>query len=252
MIDLFDGIYAPRVLIACEFTGTVRDAFLAHGYDAWSCDLRASLKPSNRHMRCDVRDVLGDGWDLLIVAHPPCTRLCNSGVRWIIDPSRMTTPGEDFTAEERAAWPTMGKRDRHQLMQRKLREGAELFSELWNAPVPRIACENPVMHKYGKALIRGYQPPAQSVQPWEFGDFETKRTCLWLRGLSPLVKTYATPADCARSLGLPADAKPVDRVHKMSPGPDRNAERSKFFPGIAEAMALQWGRNEFASRALAA
>lgn len=228
-----------RVLIACEFTGTVRREFDRLGHDAWSCDLRPAEDGSNRHLRRDVRDVLGMGWDLLIVAHPPCTRLCNSGVRWIDDPSKMKNLGEDFTQDEKAAWPSLDLDAKRALMQIKLRQGAALFSELWNAPVKRVAVENPVMHKHAKALISGYQEFAQSVQPWQFGDWERKRTCLWLRGLPLLKGTYATEADCARALGV--DGRPDNRVHSMTPGADRSKERSRFFPSIARAMAEQWG-----------
>jgi hypothetical protein len=199
---------ALRVLVACEFSGTVRDAFLARGHDAWSCDLLPDERGSNRHIRGDARDLLQPGlWDLLIVAHPPCTRLCNSGVRWLSAPPPGRTKA-DMWAE--------------------LEEGAALFSAFWNAPVPRVAVENPVMHGHAKRLIRDYREPAQSVQPWQFGHGETKRTCLWLRNLPPLVPTE-----------IVSGREP--RVHHMSPGPDRWRERSRFFPGIAAAMAEQWG-----------
>jgi len=209
-----------RVLIACEFSGIVRRAFAALGYDAWSCDLRRAEDGSNRHYIGDVRDILNDGWDMMIVAHPPCTRLCNSGVRWLSTPP----PGR-ILAE----------------MWAELDEGAALFSTLWNAPVPRVAVENPVMHKHAKARIVGYQSAAQSVQPWEYGDWETKRTCLWLRGLPRLVPTYRTIAEARAGLGLADDAQPDARVHRMAPGADRAKERSRFFDGVAAAMADQWG-----------
>lgn len=189
-----------RVLVACEFSGIVRRAFAARGHDAWSCDLLPSEDDSDRHIIGDARDLLEDGWDLLI-AHPPCTRLCNSGVRWLA---------------ERNLWADLD-------------EAAELFSAFWNAPIERIAVENPVMHGHAKERIRNYAPPAQSVQPWQFGHGETKRTCLWLKGLPPLVPTKIVSGREAR-------------VHRMSPGPDRWRERSRFFSGIAEAMADQWGR----------
>lgn len=197
----------PRILVACEFSGIVRRAFATRGFDAWSCDLLPSDDRSNKHIVGDVRDILHDGWDMLIVAHPPCTRLCNSGVRWLSSPP----PGK--TADQ---------------MRIELEEGAALFSDMWNAPIPHVAVENPVMHKHAKALIRNYAEPAQSVQPWQFGHGETKRTCLWLRNLPPLKPT------------LVVDGREA-RVHRMSPGPDRWKERSRFFPGIAEAMADQWG-----------
>lgn len=205
-----------RVLVACEFSGTVRNAFLDRGHDAWSCDLLPSEDGSNRHITGDARTVLNQGWDLLMVAHPPCTRLCNSGVRWISKPP----PG----------------RTKKQL-RAELVEGAGLFSDFWNAPIERIAIENPVMHKHAKALIRGYQPPAQSVQPWQFGHGETKRTCLWLKNLPPL-----TPTNIVEGR--------EQRVFRMSPGPNRWKERSRFFSGIAEAMADQWG--EYALEQIAA
>lgn len=196
-----------RILVACEFSGTVRRAFTSRGYDAWSCDLLPAEDGSNRHYRCDVRDILDDGWDMLIVAHPPCTRLCNSGVRWLSVPP----PGKT-----------------HADMWAELDAGAALFSALWNAPVERIAVENPVMHRHAKERIVGYVPPAQSVQPWQFGHGETKRTCLWLKNLPPLRPTAIVEGREAR-------------VHRMPPGPDRGKERSRFFDGIAAAMADQWG-----------
>ncbi|MDE0922511.1 hypothetical protein [Aurantimonas coralicida] len=196
-----------KVLVACEFSGIVRNAFLDRGHDAWSCDLLPSDDGSNRHITGDARDLLDDGWDLLMVAHPPCTRLCNSGVRWL------TAPPAGKTREQ---------------MWADLEEGAALFSTFWNAPIERIAVENPVMHKHAKARIRNYAEPAQSVQPWQFGHGETKRTCLWLKNLPPLTPTNIV------------DGR-AQRVHRMSPGPDRWRERSRFFPGIAEAMADQWG-----------
>jgi hypothetical protein len=196
-----------RVLIACEFSGIVRRAFSARGHDAWSCDLLPAEDGSNRHITGDARDILNDGWDLLMVAHPPCTRLCNSGVRWLSVPP----PGR--TAEN---------------MQDDLRSGAALFSAFWNAPIERIAIENPVMHKHAKVLIENYSKPAQSIQPWQFGHGETKRTCLWLKGLPPLTATNIVEGREAR-------------VHRMPPSPNRWRERSRFFTGIADAMASQWG-----------
>lgn len=230
-----------KVLIACEFTGTVRRQFEELGHDAWSCDLRPSEDQTNRHIVGDVREVMTWGWDLMIIAHPPCTRLCNSGVRWINDPSKMKNCGPDFTDAEKAEWPSLSDEQKKAKMQEKLREGAELFSDLWNAPVPMIACENPVMHKHAKALIRNYEEFAQSVQPWQYGDWETKRTCLWLKGLKPLVPTYRTLDEARKGLGKSAKAKPDNRVHSCPPGPEREKERSRFFDGIARAMAEQWG-----------
>ncbi|WP_417834709.1 hypothetical protein [Thalassospira xiamenensis] len=196
-----------RVLIGCEFSGVVRRAFAALGHDAWSCDLLPAEDRSNKHITGDIRDILSDGWDLLIVCHPPCTRLCNSGVRWLSKP------------------PTGKTLDQ---MWQELEEGCALFSDCWNAPVERIAVENPVMHRHAKERIRNYVEPAQSVQPWQFGHGEVKRTCFWLKNLPNLIPTNIV------------DGR-EPRIHHMSPGPDRAKERSRFFPGIAEAMADQWG-----------
>ncbi len=206
---------ALRVLIGCECSGIARRAFAALGHDVWSVDLKPAEDRSNRHIVGDIRDHLNDGWDLLAVMHPPCTRLTNSGVRWLSSPP----PG----------------RSRAEMWQ-ELEEGAALFSDCWNAPIPRKAIENPVMHKHAKALIRNYRPFAQSVQPWQFGTDEggpdnvKKRTCLWLDGLPPLVPTGTLDGATAR-----------DEIHKAPPGPDRAARRSRFFPGLAAAMAAQWG-----------
>lgn len=198
-----------RGLIGCEKSGVVRRAFLERGYDVVSCDMEPAEDRSNRHIVGDVRDHLNDGYDFLFIAHPPCTRLCNSGVRWLHVPP----PGR--TLDD---------------MQAELRDGADLFSDCWNAPIDMIAIENPVMHRHAKALIRNFVPHAQSVQPWQFGDPEAKRTCFWLKGLPLLVPTHREkPADIAH------------RVWRMPPGPDRARERSRFFPGIAAAMADQWG-----------
>lgn len=205
-----------KILIGCEQSGVVRDAFLKQGHDAVSCDILPSETPSNNHIQADVRDVLTwEKWDMLIIAHPPCTRLCNSGVRWL-----HKAPPERTLDE----------------MWRELDEGAELFSDLWNADCPRIAVENPVMHKYAKERIRNYEPFAQSFQPWQFAksddaaDNVKKRTCLWLRNLPPLKPTGSLDGSTAR-----------DDIHKAPPSADRWKFRSRFFEGVADAMATQWG-----------
>lgn len=196
-----------RVLVACEFSGIVRRAFANRGHDAWSVDLLPAEDRSNQHLVGDARWFLEWGWDMLIVAHPPCTRLCNSGVRWLHTPPPGRTRAE---------------------MWAELDEAADLFSAFWTAPIERKCIENPVMHRHAKARVRNYRDPAQTVQPWQFGHGETKRTCLWLDRLPPLKSTKIVSGREAR-------------VHRMSPGPDRWRERSRFFPGIAEAMATQWG-----------
>ncbi|MER9056441.1 hypothetical protein [Mesorhizobium sp. M0910] len=206
-----------RVLVACELSGTVRRAFAAIGHDAWSCDLRPAEDGCNKHIVGDVRNMLGDGWDLLMVAHPPCTRLCNSGVRWLTAPPRGRSLDE---------------------MWRDLGAGADLFSACWNAPIERICIENPVMHKHAKVLITNYQPPVQTVQPWWFGEPFFKATGLYLRNLPPLAETRRLTPPLAGT----AEHRAWSRVHRMPPGPDRGRERSRFFDGIAVAMADQWGR----------
>lgn len=145
-----------RVLIACEFSGIVRDAFAARGHDAWSCDLLPTEKPGN-HYQDDVLQIVNESfaWDL-IIGHPPCTRLANSGVRWL---------------HERNLW-------------NELEEACEFFNELNNAPVLRICLENPIPHKYARGRIGDYD---QLIQPWQFGHGETKATCLWLKNLPPLI-----------------------------------------------------------------
>ncbi len=205
-----------RALIACEFSGVVRNAFLARGHDAWSCDLLPSEDGSNRHIRGDARAILNDGWDLLIVAHPPCTRLCNSGSRWLTKPPPGRTEAEMWS---------------------ELDEGAALFSSFWNAPVDRIAVENPIMHKHAKARITDFRRHKQTIQPWQFGHREMKATCLWLKNLPTL-----TPTDVVGPPPKEAKArKSWARVHRATPGPDRWKVRARFYPGIAAAMAEQWG-----------
>lgn len=174
------------------------------------------------------------------VAVHNCTRLCNSGVRWLSEPPGKLT-AEHYSRAEIEAYRLMGRDARLAFMWAKLDEGAKLFSDLWNAPIERIAIENPVMHQHAKSRIRNYQEFGQSVQPWQFGDWETKRTCLWLRNLPTLTPTYSTLDEARRGLGLAVDAKPDNRVHAATPGPDRWKIRSKFFEGIARAMATQWG-----------
>lgn len=190
-----------RVLVACEYSGRVRDAFLALGHDAWSCDLLPCEGDPTRHIRGDVLPLLTGGWDLLI-AHPPCTHLAVSGARWF------ALKAEEDKRE--------GRPDRQQ--------AAIAFARaLWEAPIPRVCVENPV-----SILSTHLGKPSQTVQPWMFGHGEVKATCLWLRGLPPLTPTHVVEGREAK-------------VHKMPPGPDRWKERSRTYLGIARAMACQWG-----------
>jgi hypothetical protein len=204
-----------RVLIACEASGVVRRAFAARGHDAWSVDVLPAEDGSNQHLVGDARNYLGDGWDLLAVFHPPCTRLCKSGVRWLHVPPKGRTLEEMWT---------------------DLDEAADLFSAFWNAPIPRRCVENPAMHRHGKQRILNYAEPAQRIQPWQFGHCEVKETCLWLTGLPPLQSTRNVHAEM---LALPR--KHRERTHFVGPGPQRWRHRSRTLPGIAEAMADQWG-----------
>jgi len=208
-----NGLHRPpgremRVLVACEQSGVVRRAFAARGHDAWSCDLLPAEDRSNKHIVGKVENILDWGWDLM-VAHPPCTRLCNSGVRWL------HTPPPGRTKQD--MWDDMYA-------------ACDLFMTLWKAPVERIAIENPIMHRHARERMGSSLPRhAQIIQPFQFGHGETKATCLWLKNLTLLVPT-----------------KIVDgrepRVHLMSPSADRWKKRSRTYTGIAEAMADQWGR----------
>lgn len=198
-----------KVLIGCETSGVMRRAFAARGHDAWSCDLLPAEDGSNRHIRGDVRDHLADGWDLLVVAHPPCTRLCNSGVRWL---------------HERNLWA-------------ELDEAVALFAACWNAPVDRIAVENPVMHKHARERMPADLPKPQIVQPWWFGEPFFKATGFYLRGLPTLAPTNKlTPPKPGAD-----EHKAWSAVHRAPPGPDRWKFRSRTFEGVADACADQWG-----------
>lgn len=182
-----------RVLVACEYSGVVRDAFIALGHDAMSCDLLPT-ETHGPHYHGDVRDVLDYPWDLMI-AHPPCTHLSVSGAR-------------HFEAKR---------------MDGRQQSAVSFFMMLAKADIPRIAIENPVC-----IMSSLWRKPDQTIQPWQFGHGETKATCLWLKGLSPLRATDIVSGREAR-------------VHKMPPGHDRWKERSRTFAGIARAMAAQWG-----------
>lgn len=187
-----------RVLIACEYSGRVREAFRARGHDAWSCDLLPSEDDSPHHMQGDVMGLfLGRPWDLMI-AHPPCTHLAASGAR-------------HFEAK---------RADGRQ------QEAIGFFLALARAPVPLIAIENPVC-----VMSSVWRKPDQVLHPWQYGHGETKATCLWLKGLPPLI-----PTDIVEGR--------EPRVHRMPPGPNRWKERSRTYQGIANAMADQWGSYE--------
>lgn len=204
-----------KVLIACEYSGVVRNAFLAAGHDAWSCDLLPSEDGSNRHMIDDARNHIDEDWDMLVVAHPPCTRLCNSGVRWLHEPPAGRSR-EELWAE--------------------LDDGASFFSDLWNCRIPHRAVENPTMHRYARERIVNYTKP-QYVQPWWFGEPTFKAIGLWTHDLPPLEATDVLDPPAKGT----ADYRAWSWVHNAPPGPDRWKDRSRFFPGVAKAMAEQWG-----------
>ena len=183
-----------NVLIACEFSGIVRDAFRRRGHHAWSCDVLPCERDCETHIQDDVRAHLDLDWDLMI-AHPPCTHLAVSGARWFKD-----------KATEQA-------------------DAIRFVEMLWDAPIPRIAIENPVgvlprLSRLGKAT--------QYIQPWQFGHGETKKTGLWLKNLPPLEPTNVVEGR-------------EGRVWRMPPGPDRWKERSRTYAGVADAMAAAWG-----------
>ena len=218
-----------RILVACEFSGIVRDAFAARGHDAWSCDVLPTERPG-KHIQGDVLRELADGWDLMI-AHPPCTHLAVSGAR-------------HFPAKR-----ADGRQQR----------AADFFMALVNAPIPRIAVENPVC-----IMSRRYRKPDQIIQPWQFGHREAKATCLWLKNLPPLQGTktilpetygckcrarfpvslgkYGCP-NCHGDHGaakLIFDNQTPSGRNGLGPSPTRAQDRSRTYTGIAEAMAQQW------------
>ncbi len=194
-----------RVLVACEFSGIVRNAFLKLGHDAYSCDIRYDWSETagrHRHTRGDVRPLLRRPWDL-VIAHPPCTYLCNSGVRWLFnDGSRITQRWEYMEA------------------------ACIFFKQCLNANAPMVCVENPIMHCYASTAI-GVRY-TQIIHPWQYGHGETKATCLWLKGLPRLRPTEIVPGRCPR-------------IHTMSTR-NRSKERSVTYGGIALAMATQWTR----------
>ncbi len=194
-----------KILVACEYSGRVREAFRRLGFNAYSCDLLPSDDNSPFHIQGDVLSILNDGWDLMI-AHPPCTYLSNSGVSWLY--------------KNKDRW-------------KDLITGAVFFRKLMEANIPAIAIENPIMHKYAKAIIGREQ--SQLVQPWMFGHPESKATCFWLKGLPVLTETLNVHQEF-KSLSK----KEAQRIHYLPPSKDRWKIRSTTYQGIADAMADQW------------
>lgn len=201
-----------KILVACEFSGTVREAFAAKGHDAWSCDIEPTDIPG-QHYQGDVNDILNEGWDMMI-AHPPCTYLTVTGNKW-------------FKPEYKDRFPT-----RHQDRQ----DAINFFMLLVNAPIEKIAIENPI-----GIMSTTYRKPNQIIQPWQFGHEASKSTCLWLKGLPNLNPTdivdkgeFVTYKSGKRMTKWYADA--------ASKSPTERAKiRNKTFQGIADAMAEQWG-----------
>lgn len=205
-----------KVIVACESSGVVREAFRAKGHDAWSCDLLPADDGSPYHFQADALDIIYDksyGWDLMI-AHPPCTRLANSGVRWL------TKPPKDKTLEQ--IWE-------------ELEEGVAFYQAIKDAPIPMKCIENPIMHKHAKERLGKIE--RQVVQPWWFGEPAFKATGFELINLPNLV--------ASDKLTPPAKGTPEHKawswIHLLPPTPDRWKLRSRTFEGVAEAMAEQWG-----------
>jgi len=192
-----------RVLVGCEFSGVVRDAFIARGHDAWSCDLLPAEDDSKFHIQGDVLERLDDGWDLAIF-HPPCTHLAVSGAKWFA--------GKRADGRQQAA--------------------LDFVRALLDAPIPRIGLENPV------SIISSHiRKPDQVVHPWMFGHPEQKTTCLWLKNLPPLKATNNVREEMMRLA-----KRERERLHYLPPSPDRWKMRSTTYAGIAAAMAHQWGQ----------
>ena len=195
-----------RVLIACEFSGTVRDAFTKLGHAAWSCDLEPSETPGN-HYRGNVLAILNDGWDLMI-AHPPCTHLAVSGARHF---AKKIADGRQ-------------------------QEGIDFFMALANSNIPRYAVENPI-----GIMSTKYRKPDQIINPWEYGHRVTKATCLWLKNLPKLTPTNIVDKG---EIWTAKSGKQMSQWYydtSCLPPKEREKARNKTFQGIADAMAQQWG-----------
>lgn len=214
-----------KILIACETSGIMRRAFAARGHDVWSCDLLPAEDRSNRHIVCDVRDLLGAGWDLLAVMHPPCTRLCRSGRRWMSGPGKWTQPKKLPKGRTVAD------------LRDEFEAGVALFTTCWRAPILRVAIENPEMNDLARDRMPADLPRPQIVQPFWFGEPAYKATGFYLRGLPPLAETSRLPEPERGS----DEWKRWNAVHRAPPGPDRWKIRSRTFEGVAEACADQWG-----------
>lgn len=209
-----------RVLVACEFSGIVRDAFAKRGHDAWSCDLLPTERhPVERHHIGDVLKILDDRWDMMI-AHPPCTHLAVSGAAWFKD--------KKADGRQQAA--------------------IDFFMALVNAPIPRIAIEQPI-----SIMSTVYRKPDQIIHPYYFGDEASKPTCLWLKNLPPLIHSqeddwfyHKTHVDKGEFVTSRTGKRGAKWNWWLPPGPERAKIRSRTFAGIANAMAEQWGQQAYA------
>jgi hypothetical protein len=206
-----------RILIACEESGRVRDAFNDYSPSnfAVSCDTEPTATGREPHIQTDVLAILRWPWDL-VIAHPPCTYLCNSGVCWLVQNHHgiRTADNDRMTA---------------------MMLGAAFFNKFRRLRhVPCVAIENPIPHGYARKIIGRYD---QIIQPFQFGHPERKATCLWLKGLPKLIPT--------RVVKLPDNPAARNRLHWLSPGPERAKLRSRTFKGIARAMAKQWSQPAF-------
>ena len=204
------------ILIACEFSGIIRDTFIREGYSAISCDFDPTTS-TGPHIEDDVRPVLHEKRWKLVIAHPPCNYLCNSGVRHLYKDG-------------------LKKNGRNLYRWAKMVIGVQFFETCLFADADRIAVENPIMHGYAKA--EGIGHPDFIVQPWMFGDPYSKATCFWTRDLPALVPTYPTKQDFFRETGF---SHIENAVHNTPPSADRGKKRSITYQGIADAIVNQWG-----------
>lgn len=202
-----------RVLIGCEFSGVVRRAFRELGHDAWSCDLLPAMDGDRHHYQEDVLKVMRRGRWQLILLHPPCTYILNSGCKHLYKDAKRWLPDGTENPRDPVRW-------------RQMEDGARFFKACLEAPAYRVCVENPIMVGHALAIVgRDYD---QLIQPWQFGHGETKATCLWLKNLPPLRPTKIVYGR-------------EQRIHNMSPGENRGQLRSITYHGIAAAMAAQWG-----------
>lgn len=210
-----------RVLVGCEYSGTVRDAFRALGHDAWSCDILPCDADPKYHFQCDIFEVIDQGWDLAIF-HPPCTYLSASGAKWYYHPDDKT-----FPVASRRPHPKYPHRKQDQ------KDAIGFFLKLYECNIPKIAIENPV-----GIMSTVFRKPDQAIQPWQFGEEASKLTHLWLKNL-PLLKPTNIVSEGPKAYFPSGKSAPL--WYSNAPMKERSKIRSKTFQGIANAMAEQWG-----------